>query len=199
MDYQTFSDHLHVSRETYDQLNQYVDLLMKWQSKINLISPTTVSDIWNRHILDCAQLYPLIDSHQTILDIGSGAGLPGLILSIMGAEDIHLVESDQRKAIFLKECKNTLGLNCAILDKRAENVSLTAHTITSRACASLSKLFALAAHNIEEGTICVFPKGENYAREIEEAKQDWEFAYQTRPSITHPASVVIIASDIRKR
>ena len=93
-----------VPRETEEKLSRFHDLIIKWQSSINLISNTTIQHIWHRHILDSAQLFPLIDDKEKIItDIGSGAGFPGLILSILGCKNIHLVESDARKSAFLRE------------------------------------------------------------------------------------------------
>ena len=95
---------LGVSRETLERLKIYVELLLKWQRAINLIGPGTIADVWGRHVLDCGQLMPYIPRDKTpVVDIGSGAGLPGLIFAIMGVPDIKLVESDSRKCSFLRE------------------------------------------------------------------------------------------------
>ena len=122
-----FAKRFDVSRETLASLSVYVALLEKWQSRINLVSPATLPDIWHRHILDSAQLVPylpVVSPRQRcqILDIGSGAGFPGLVLAILGAGDVQLVESDQRKAVFLQTVIRELGLSARVSNHRIETL-----------------------------------------------------------------------------
>ena len=107
---EAFADLTDVSRETLDKLSAYVDLLIKWQRRINLVGPNTVADVWRRHLLDSAQLYShLADPKARLLDLGSGAGFPGLVLSILGAKDVTLIESNQKKCSFLGEVIRQTG------------------------------------------------------------------------------------------
>ena len=112
-----------VPHETFEKLSAYVDLLLKWNSKINLISKNTVDEVWIRHILDSAQIIKYIeDKSYRVLDVGSGAGLPGIILSILGVENITLVDSDQRKCSFLLEAARLLNLKLKVINDRVENI-----------------------------------------------------------------------------
>jgi 16S rRNA (guanine527-N7)-methyltransferase len=114
---------LGVSRETLDRLQVYLDLLARWQSRINLVGPATLADPWRRHILDCAQLWRFWPTGaQTLADLGSGAGLPGLVLAVMGAPTVHLIESDQRKAAFLREASRACGVAVTVHAQRSEAI-----------------------------------------------------------------------------
>ena len=126
-----------VSRETLERLTIYADLLVKWQAKINLVGPETLADLWSRHMLDSAQLFPLIrPDAKRLVDLGSGAGFPGLVLGVMGAPDVHLVESDARKCAFLREAARLTGTTVTIHNKRIEQVApLGADVVTARALA----------------------------------------------------------------
>ena len=134
-----------VSRETLSQLITYRDLLIKWQKKLNLISPKTIDNIWERHILDCAQLYSFLpNSPCCILDVGSGSGLPGIIVSILTTQNVHLVESDQRKCAFLRTVTSRLNLNATIHEKRMEQMqTLIPDIIIARAFAPIPRLLKL--------------------------------------------------------
>ena len=136
---------LNVSRETFSQFEAYLALLEKWQRRINLVANSTMVDVWQRHILDSAQLikfYP--PNTKKILDVGSGAGFPGLVLAIMGNVEVDLVESDQRKAIFLSTVIRSLGLPAKVHNQRIETLpNLAPDVITARALAPVSKLMKL--------------------------------------------------------
>ena len=140
--YDKFCAHVNVSRETYEKLCLFHEILVKWQNSINLISNSSIKNIWERHFLDSAQLYTFIRCVDgNIMDFGSGAGFPGMVLGIMGKKNIHLVESDYKKCVFLKEIAMLTETditihNCKIEDLAFINVDL----ITSRALASLTKL-----------------------------------------------------------
>ncbi|MBQ3785495.1 MAG: 16S rRNA (guanine(527)-N(7))-methyltransferase RsmG [Alphaproteobacteria bacterium] len=155
-------------------LEHYVQLLLKWQKSVNLISENTIKDIWDRHILDSAQLYFLLDSNQQFLmDVGSGGGLPAVVIAILNQElkgplnRIVLVESDLKKSLFLEECKRNLSLNIEIIRDRIENISLKPDVITARALAPLKDLFRLIQKNVSRETFLLFPKGKNVDKEIE--------------------------------
>jgi 16S rRNA (guanine527-N7)-methyltransferase len=143
--YEDFCSYQNVSRETYDKLRIYEKTLIKWQGSINLISKSTINDIWVRHFLDSAQLYPFISKIKgNIFDFGSGAGFPGLILAIMGHKNITLVESDQKKCTFLREVARLSETDVSILHSRIENLEFRrVDLIMSRALAPLSKLIEL--------------------------------------------------------
>lgn len=201
--YDDFTKQVNVSRETFDRLRIYGDLLLKWQKKINLVSPKSLDNFWERHFLDSAQLFRLISSpKKDIFDLGSGAGFPGLVLSIMGVEKMHLIESDQRKCIFLSEVIRETGASAQIFNQRIESVATSgkkAHTVSSRACAPLAKLLAYAHPLLEEGGECIFLKGEGATEEIEDAKREWLFHVKQHPSITHKEGCILTLSDINKR
>lgn len=199
--YDAFCDHHVVSRETFDRLKQYHSLLIKWQSHINLISPNTIPDIWSRHILDCCQLYSLIEhKDDVVVDMGSGAGLPGLILAILGCSQMHLIESDLRKTQFLKEASRELGLSTTIHHGRIESVRIdSVRTITARALKPLPQLLAWAHPLTAANTICLFPKGKNYATEMEDARKSWHFESLIQPNTVDNSGIVLIVKQIKPR
>ena len=168
--------HMKQIQQAKSELDQYVILLKKWQKAVNLIAPSTLSDIWNRHILDSAQLYSLIPPEsQGLVDLGSGAGFPGLVLAILNQKNngplksIYLIESDTKKCLFLKEVIRQLSLPVTVLNQRIESVfDIKADVITARALASLSQLLKLGKNFGKAGTTCLFLKGENVDQEIAE-------------------------------
>lgn len=161
--------HLNVSHETKEKLDAYVALILKWQRSVNLISPNTINDIWSRHIEDSLQLFGLVpDNAQNIYDLGSGGGLPALVLAITGVSKITMVESDRKKALFLKTVIRELSLeNAHVINDRVENVEHNvADCITARAFAPLDKIISLAAPLAKENAVGLFPKGRDYQAEI---------------------------------
>ncbi len=189
-----------VSHETSAALNLYKEMLIKWNQQINLISPNTIDDIHNRHINDSLQLLEYItDTTVTITDIGSGAGLPGIILAIAGCTNIHLIESDTRKTIFLHECVRRLDLTNAVTihNKRTETMtSLQSDIVISRACASLAKLLDYAIPHLLPGGYCLFLKGEKITHEIALAEHH-NFTYSLFPSVTDKTGCVIKVTNIK--
>lgn len=188
----------HVSRET---LEQYVALLLKWNQKINLIGPSTESEIWERHVEDSLQLIPLIPKEATsIVDIGSGAGLPGLVIASQLPIPITLIERDQRKCAFLAEAIRICGFNHVTLSNSDAKDSQEKYTIImARALASIDDLFGYAIHMIMENSICFFPKGKSYAMEIAEAQERWSFTYETIPSRIQSGSVILKITHLKKK
>ena len=149
-------------------LQQYQDILLQWQKHVNLISNNSINQIWKRHILDSAQLYFFIsDQSSVLLDVGSGGGFPGIVLSILNKilkgplKQIYLVESDLKKTLFLQEVNRKLDLNINILNQRMENVLVKADIITARAVAPVSELLALVDKNVSRETLMIFPKGQH--------------------------------------
>lgn len=184
--YAKFISSLDVSRETLEKLHLYHELLLKWQPRINLVSPKTVDEAWQRHFLDSAQLFQLLSNiDKPIFDLGSGAGFPGLVLSIMGASKISLLESDQRKCVFLSEVIRQTGSTAKVFNRRIESFpeKKTAATITSRACAPLNILLSYAYPLLAPDGECVFLKGKGAEVEINEAQKQWLFHVEHVPSM----------------
>ena len=182
---------LDVSRETWGwdipqilkSLNLYEELLKKWQSKVNLIAPSTVSDIVSRHFLDSIRLIEALnpqDQNKKIIDIGTGAGFPGMVLAAMGFSQITLLDSDMKKTIFLQEVARHLGLNVKICNERIEQHAQknSYDIVVSRACAPLTQLFTYAENLIKPEGLCYFLKGENYQKELTEAQEKWHILYE---------------------
>ncbi len=193
------SDTQNVSRETFLTLEKYVALLVKWNKAINLVGKSTETEIWQRHIADSLQLSPLIHSQvKTLADFGSGAGLPGLVLAIARPEiHVTLIEQDQRKSAFMKEVIAQLSLkNATVADRDIASVSARFDMITARALAPLPELFALAYPRMEEGASCLFPKGRNFANEVESAKQEWDFTHTLTQSKTEDKASIILVTKL---
>lgn len=157
-----------VSRETLTRLQAYVHLLTAWNRRINLVSPNTIGDVWRRHILDSAQLAPLLPAGtRVVVDIGSGAGLPGLVLAILGVPQVHLIESDQRKAAFLREAQRMTDAPVTIHAQRVEQIPpLIADAVVARAVAPVDKLLLMVDKFCGNHTICLFLKGKTVEEEL---------------------------------
>ena len=175
-----------VSRETLERLKLYDAMLLKWQKAINLIGPRTIDQRWARHFLDSAQLLPL-GRPGVWVDLGSGAGFPGLVLAIMGMSETHLVESDLRKALFLREVARETGANVVVHQARAEAIELP----------PLVSLLPLAHRFVGSDTVCLFPKGQDVADELTEATRYWSMAIERLPSRTDPAGLILRITGLR--
>jgi len=198
---------INVSRETLQRLETYAALLAKWQAKINLVGPATLPDLWRRHFLDSAQLIPIISSlpqlgGRNLVDMGSGAGFPGLVLAIMTDWRVHLIDSDQRKCAFLRQ----VALDCGVLDrvtihaKRIEQVTgIAADVVTARACAPLDELLALAEPFIGEKGTGLFLKGAQAEEELTQAQRHWTMRLDRRESISDPAGTILIVSHLKRK
>lgn len=196
-----FRDWTGVSRETLERLKQYAALLVKWQRAINLVSADTLPDLWRRHMLDSAQLWPLLPSDANVLlDLGSGAGFPGLVLAIMGVPKVHLVEADARKATFLREAARiALPREQAVIvhPRRLEVLRpFKVDAITSRGLAPLSVLLRYAVDFIEPQTVCLFPKGAKAEEELTEAAKEWRMRVERIPSVTDANATIFRVSEI---
>ncbi|MFK7973441.1 MAG: 16S rRNA (guanine(527)-N(7))-methyltransferase RsmG [Rickettsiaceae bacterium] len=174
-----------VSREISDNLDKYSVLLLKWNKTINLVSARTIADIDERHINDSIQLMHYIPNKNTsIIDFGSGAGLPGVVLSICGIREVTLIESDERKAAFLLQVAKISSTECKIINDRIENQhDLNCDILTSRATADLNSIFHYC-RNIKVRDKYLLHKGKSYAAEIEEARKHWLFDITVHDSIT---------------
>lgn len=195
---------LTVSRETMVRLETLGELVQHWSARINLVSKASLQDLWHRHILDSAQIFslgPIRCDHW--VDIGSGGGFPGIVIAILAEElspstKVTLVESDKRKAVFLREAARQLGLSARVIGERIEKLpSLSANALSARALAPLAKLCDYANLHLGEEGIGLFPKGENYESEVEEAHRDWTFSHKTHPSRTDPSAVIIELKDLK--
>lgn len=191
---------LAVSRETLDRLECYVDRLLAWNARIGLIGRATSDDLWRRHILDSAQLLPMLTRPEgPLVDLGSGAGLPGLVLAILGAGDVHLIESNQRKAVFLREAARAAATSVTVHAARIEAVQgFPAATVTARALAPVSALLELAESFVGEATECLFLKGGRAEDELTEAQKSWNMQVDRVPSISDPAGVVLRIRESRR-
>lgn len=190
-----------VSRETGERLEEYAALLRKWTPKINLIAPSTIQDLWQRHILDSAQLARLAPkAAHTWTDLGSGGGLPGIVISILLPETrTTLIESDQRKATFLRTCVRELSLNTDILSNRIEEATpQAADVVTARALAPLPRLIPLVFQHIGPDGIALLPKGQNHEEEISLARQDWCFDLESHTSHTNQDAKILRLERIRR-
>jgi len=198
-----FQKNTDVSRETMEQLDAYAALLLKWQPRINLISGKTIPDLWTRHFLDSAQLIDLCPPQaRTLIDLGSGAGFPGLVLAILSRMTVHLIESDTRKSAFLREAARVAGVSdrVTVHAARAESVDLPpADIISARALASLTDLLPLAHRFWGEGTIALFPKGKRYKEELTAANYAWYITYDAVRSRSDDESVLLRLTDMRPK
>jgi 16S rRNA (guanine527-N7)-methyltransferase len=188
-----------VPRETLSKLEEYVNLLEKWNKTINLVKFDSLYDLWERHILDSAQLVKFIDKKQKVLDLGSGGGLPGIVLSLLGIEDLTLVEADCRKSVFLHQasrlCNHKLDVkNVRIEDLKIENVDI----ITSRALCNIEKFCSLVASFKNNATILLL-KGKSVRQELNEAERNWDIDYSLHQSITTSDSFIVEIHNLKRK
>lgn len=188
-----------VSRET-DALAQYAALVRKWNPAINLVAPSTLTDFEHRHVEDCRQVVELsAERTGSWLDIGSGGGLPGLVIAIERPDlDVTLIESDRRKASFLRNAVRELGLqNTRILADRIEDVArLDVANVSARALAPLGLLMAYVNQHLEPSGRAWLMKGRSWQAEVEEAKKVWTFDLISHPSKTDPDAAILEISGI---
>lgn len=188
---------LNVSRETLSVLRRYVDLLSRWQKSINLVSNASLDDVWRRHILDSGQLYNFLDEPgQLIMDIGSGAGFPGVVLAIMGAgsheNPLNCVESDERKCAFLSVAARECDVPLKIINARLETLpAMKPRYITARALAPLEKLLDLTRSQHHSGLECLFLKGARYQEELTSLENSTNIKVEIRESLSSPESAVL--------
>ncbi|MDF7673293.1 16S rRNA (guanine(527)-N(7))-methyltransferase RsmG [Acetobacteraceae bacterium ESL0709] len=188
-----------VSRETKEKLDRFASLLEQWNSKINLVSPRDMSMLWSRHIEDSLQLVPYISPHSQITDLGSGGGFPGIIIAIATGNPVTLIESDQRKAAFLREAGRLCNARTTIIAQRIEEAKPPlADIVTARALAPLKILLHWSAPLLKENGFCLFLKGQKAGHELTEAQQDWQMNYESFPSVTAPDGVLLKISEIRR-
>ncbi|MDP9127802.1 MAG: 16S rRNA (guanine(527)-N(7))-methyltransferase RsmG [Pseudomonadota bacterium] len=188
-----------VSYETAKLLEQYAFLLCDWNEKFNLVATSTLDTLWRRHFMDSAQLLRFIpEKAANIADLGSGAGFPGLVLSILGARGVVLIESTGKKADFLRKVIEDLGLTARVLQERIENITEPKFdVITARALKPLPELLKLAQRLTKKETICLFLKGQKLDAELTESSQWWRFTHQRHVSLSDPSGNVLIIRDLQ--
>jgi 16S rRNA (guanine527-N7)-methyltransferase len=195
-----------VSRETQTRLEKFVDLLLQWQKKTNLISPTTIPTLWTRHIADSLQLIDLAPDAKTWVDFGSGGGFPAIPIACALAEKpgarVHLVESNGKKAAFLREAIRVTGVPAQIHAERVEkynpNPVESVDVVTARALAPLKTLCDQAFALIEQGAIGLFPKGQDVASELTETAKYWNIEASTVASKTSPEGCIVIVRSLSR-
>lgn len=194
-----------VSRETLARLETYAALLEKWQAKINLVGPDTLPLMWQRHFLDSAQVYKYIPQGvRRVMDMGSGAGFPGLVLAAMlhgdnRGVDFHLVESDVRKSAFLREAARVMDIPVTIHADRIEKVkSLEVDLVTARALAALDKLLEWSSFHVKQDTQYLFLKGRNCQDELTTASKNWIITSDRYPSLSDPSGTILHLKEVQR-
>lgn len=193
-----FRRHFDVSRETIDRLTIYFNLLKKWNPKINLVSKTTIDYAWHRHFADSAQLWDMApQGAKTWLDIGSGAGFPGLVIAAIAAEKapemkVTMLESDARKSVFLQTASREMGIDSTVITQRIEEApDQNAEIVSARALASLNQLLGFAEKHRKSDGVCLFSKGAKADLELTEATASWHIEVQRFPSMTDSQAVIL--------
>ena len=194
-----------ISALATERLQIFVGLLAKWNAAINLVSPASLAEVWTRHVADSAQVLDVAPIRRARwLDMGSGAGFPGIVIALITADtanpvEMTLVESDRRKAAFLSTVSRETGVPMIIQAARIEAVvPQNADTVSARALAPLVRLCSFAERHLAPHGAALFLKGGHYDAEIAEARRTWSFALDVRRSSTDPAGVVLIMKDLRR-
>ncbi len=189
-----------VSRETTERLREYVSLLIRWNRTINLVSKSDEPVLWERHIADSLSLVPLLPPGDVeAIDLGSGAGFPGLVLAIATNQHFDLVESDQRKAAFLREAARLVTAPVTVHPVRIESAKLVpSMVITARALAPLTVLLGWSQPLLAPGGMCLFPKGRTATEELTQAARQWQMRVDRLPSPTDPAATILRISEISR-
>jgi len=196
-----------VSRETQERLEGLVELLLRWSAHTNLIARSTLPMVWTRHIADSLQLLPLAPGAKRWIDLGSGAGFPGLVIACalageQGAE-VHLVESIGKKAAFLREVAEQVQVPAVVHPVRIEdfgkNLQFKPDVVTARALAPLDELLKLASPLLRTGALGLFPKGQDVEAELTKASKSWNIEASLVPSKTNPESRIVAVTKLRRR
>jgi 16S rRNA (guanine527-N7)-methyltransferase len=193
--------HCDVSRETFERLDKFAAFLAEANKQQNLVAGATLSSVWARHIIDSAQLIRLGNGRDRWLDLGSGAGFPGLILAALGAS-VTLVEERRLRVDFLARAADVLEVSnrVEIVRSRVEMFEAPPFaTISARAFAPLDRLFSVAAHLAAPQTRWVLPKGRNAKSELEAAQASWQGEYRLEPSVTDRDAMIVVAERVRRK
>jgi 16S rRNA (guanine527-N7)-methyltransferase len=199
LDTEALVGHVDVSRETLDRLAAYEALLRSWQPRINLVSNASLDDAWHRHFLDSLQLVRWIEPGAEVLDMGSGAGFPGLVLAIAADCRVVLCESDARKCAFLREARRVIDAPAEIHEGRVEGLSdREFDVVTARALAPLPRLLDLASGRLRSTGFCLFLKGAQVEDELTDAHADWKMEVERHDSLADPRGVVLRIRNLRR-
>ena len=186
-----------VSRETFERLEAYVALIEKWNPKINLVSKSSLPEIWDRHIWDSAQIFDISVEGSVWADFGSGGGLPGIVLATFAKEcrpdmQFYLVESDQRKCAFLRNAVREIGLKVKVHAERIEVLDpIGASVISARALTDLNGLLGFVERHAAKNGVAILPKGETWKKEILQAQENWSFKYEEITSKTNNNATIL--------
>ena len=187
-----------VSRETLEKLDAYSALLKEESERQNLVSASTLDQLWERHILDSAQLVRFEPHPQSSwVDIGSGAGLPGIVIACLVDGPVTLIEPRRLRAEFLHKVCESLRLNAKVIGGKAEGIEGKYDVITARAVASLTQLLKISAHLSTRKTVWALPKGRSAERELVEARRTWQGAFHVEQSVTDADSKIVVATEVR--
>lgn len=197
-----FAELVNVSRETLIRLEVYAELLKDWQTRMNLVSNSSLDDLWRRHFLDSAQLFRLLSPRPSpLFDLGSGAGFPGMVLAIMGVPDVTLIESSQKKSSFLREVAKETGTKVTIFADRTEQFygPAPANTIVARALAPLDKLIPLAKPLLARGGEFLFMKGARADEELTVASEKWHIDVERIRSLSDDQATILRITQVRSK
>jgi len=192
-----FNKNINFSRETSHKLQKYERILIDYNKKINLISKSTEKDIYIRHFIDCAQVIDLLDDNQDLLDLGTGAGFPGVVLKIVSKDfsknlNIFLVEKSKKKCVFLNFLKKQLDIDISIINQRYEDLKITKkYSIISRAFKNIKETIDLTYKNLRNIENLIMLKGKNHINEINEAKKKYMFHVKKYQSLTSKDSYIL--------
>ena len=195
------AERLHVSRESWRRIEQFVELLLTWQQRINLISPASIPQIWERHVLDSLQVLPLIPiDTKAVADLGSGSGFPALPLAIASGLAFHLYESNNKKAAFLREAMRVTGCKGEVHPERLEGKTPPkgypeVQLVTARALASTTELLTLAEPFMKNRAQALFHKGQDVDQELTEAQKYWRIQYTKHPSLTDSQGIILAVQE----
>lgn len=188
-----------VSRETLSRFETFADMLVRWQARVNLVSTASLDDPWRRHFLDSTQLFALIpDKCARLVDLGAGAGFPGLVLAIMGVSGVELIEANGRKCAFLREVARATATEVTVTQGRIENIEARpADVVIARACAPLGKLLGYVDRFLAADGTALLLKGARVDEELTQAAKSWTMELNRRPSLSDPAGAVLEITNLR--
>jgi len=194
-------DELGLSSDVIDRLERFAGLLLKWNATLNLIAARDTTVVWQRHIEDSLQLAPLVPTDASrAVDLGTGGGFPGLVLALATGIPFDLIESDRRKAAFLRTAIRETGAPAVVHACRIEAAQVVpAQLVTARALAPLARLLPMAARLLTEDGLCLFLKGANLDEEVAEAERTWSMTTSRVPSRTHGSGTILLVTEPRKR
>lgn len=195
---------LDVSRETLQRLETFEQVIQKWNPKINLVSKSSLEHLWMRHIADSIQVFRCADPVGHWVDIGSGGGFPGLIVAILAADEapdmkVTLIESDQRKSAFLRTAARECAVKTTVLTERIEKTEpQEADILSARALADLSTLLEFSERHLSSEGVALFPKGESWKKEVDNARQQWQFVAEQVKSLTEQEAVILKIREVAR-